>query len=415
MNCEVLIIGGGSAGLAAATTAARSGAETVLVERHGSLGGMGTASLVHTFCGLYHLDTAKPEIANPGWCGEMAERMQHATGLGPQKLGRVWILPQHPVEFSHIADQMIKESGVTTYFHSELVHLEPSSRHHWSARICCRGNQHTIHASAVVDASGDAIAAAALDTPNQLAPANHLQRPAYVCAFGGVETESFEPLALSGRLVEGIRAGDLPEASLGMHFRPSSRPGEVFGTLDLAGEESGHYRPTDPDCLAAIEMTGRDTCQKILHYLQAHHPGWTHSFIAAWPARAGIRESRRWIGRTQLTGDDLLHSRRFDDEIALATWPMEMRETHRGPKLRYPHSGQPAGIPAGALRACEFDRLFVAGRCISCDHDAQASIRVMGTSFATGAAAGHMASQAARTDISCGSSPPSRPLANSFP
>lgn len=408
MNCDVLVIGGGSAGLAAATTAARTGAQTILVERHGMLGGMGTASLVHTFCGLYHLDTDQPEIANPGWCEEIADRMTLATGLGPKKLGRVWILPQHPVEFASIADQLVKSSGVTTHFHSEVTRLTHTPDHHWAAEVCCRGEILTITSTSLIDASGDAIAAAALNTPNQSSPPDHLQRPAYVCAFGGVETETIDPLTLAGRLVEGIRSGDLPAASLGMHFRASSRPGEIFGTLDLSGEESGHYNPTDPDCLASIEMTGRQTCHAILSYLRTHHPGWERAFIAAWPARAGVRESRRWTGRAQLTGDHILHSQRFDDEIALATWPMEMRENNRGPKLRYPLTGQPAGIPADALRARNFDNLFVAGRCISCDHDAQASIRVMGTCFATGEAAGRMATTAATQKSSC-PSPPSRP------
>ena len=107
-----------------------------------------------------------------------------------------------------------------------------------------------------------------------------------------------------------------------------------------------------------------------------------------WPARAGVRESRRWIGETLLTGADILSGRRFVDEIALATWPLELRETAKGAKLRFPEDDRPAGIPLGSLRVKGEDRLFVAGRCLSCDHDAQASIRVMGTCFATGQAAG---------------------------
>ena len=101
-----------------------------------------------------------------------------------------------------------------------------------------------------------------------------------------------------------------------------------------------------------------------------------------------MRESRRWLGQARLTGEDVLSGRRFDDEIALATWPLELRETAKGAKLRFPENDLPAGIPLGSLRAAGDDRLFVAGRCLSCDHEAQASIRVMGTCFATGQAAG---------------------------
>lgn len=386
MKADVLVIGGGSAGLAAAVSAARHGARTVMVERHGMLGGMGTASLVHTFCGLYRIDGERPEFANEGIPVEVAERMEAATGGGPVKMGRVWVLPQHPVAFAAIGDELIREAGVERLFHSELVALEPG----WRARIVCRGETLEIEAGAVVDASGDAVAAALLGVPDERAPAERLQRPAYVCGLQGV-TGELSGLELGGRIVEGIRAGVLPKAAMGMHFRTSGRPGEVFGTLDLSGEETGAYDPTDPACLSAIESTGREVARAIVDCFRERQPGWEKAYIAHWPARAGVRESRRWIGEATLTGDEVLAGATHDDDVAFASWPLELRETNRGPKLRYPEDGRAAGIPAGALRAKGFERLFVAGRCLSCDHEAQASVRVMGTCFATGEAAGRLA------------------------
>lgn len=386
MKTDVLVIGGGSAGLAAAVSAARNGAKTVLVERHGMLGGMGTASLVHTFCGLYLLDGDKPEFANQGIPMEIAERMEAMTGRPAIKMGRVWVLPQHPVDFASIADQLVKDAGVDVQFHSELISLEPG----WKARIACRGGITEIEAKSVIDASGDAVAAAMLSIPDERTAPERLQRPAYVCAIQGV-IEEINGLELAGRIVEGIRAGDLTKAALGMHFRASGRSGETFGTLDLSGEETGPYDPTDPICLSSLESTGREVARSIITYFRQHQPGWEKAYISQWPARAGVRESRRWIGEAYLTGEEVLTSIRHDDDIALASWPLELRETNRGPKLRYPENGKAAGIPAGALKAKGLERLFVAGRCISCDHEAQASIRVMGTCFATGEAAGRMA------------------------
>ena len=118
---------------------------------------------------------------------------------------------------------------------------------------------------------------------------------------------------------------------------------------------------------------------------------WKDAYISHWPAGAGVRESRRWIGGHVLIGAELLAGARFEDEIALATWPMEFRETTRGPKLRFPEGNRPAGIPLRCLVPAGSEALFVAGRCISTDHDAQASVRVMGTCFATGEAAGRAA------------------------
>ncbi|MFM2242276.1 MAG: hypothetical protein RLZ97_1131, partial [Verrucomicrobiota bacterium] len=113
MKADVLVIGAGSAGLAAAVAAARAGARAVLVERHGFAGGMGTASLVHTFCGLYLQDGDEPVWSNPGTLAEeIGRRMEMATGLGPVRAGRVWFLPQHPVVFAGLADALLREAGV---------------------------------------------------------------------------------------------------------------------------------------------------------------------------------------------------------------------------------------------------------------------------------------------------------------
>ena len=392
---DVAVIGGGSAGLAAAVSAAREGARTALIERHGYLGGMGTASLVHTFCGLYQL-RAEPGavLANPGFPTEMAGRMIAATGMGPLRMGRVDVLPQHPVEFVRIADELVAaEPLVELRLHTEVTAI--SREEDWEIQLAGRAGGRWVSAKSLVDASGDASVAALLGGGAAMTEAPRLQRPAYV--FGvhhAVPMNDDARLQTAGLIVEGIRAGCLTVDALGLAFRSSGRPGEIFGTLDLAGGESvADYDPLDAACLTALEIHGRSTAAKAVAWLAVKSDFWRGAYISHWPVRAGVRESRRWLGEYVLTGDDLLTGRRFDDEIALATWPLEFRETPRGPKLRFPVGNRPAGIPLRCLRPVGFERLFVAGRCISTDHDAQASIRVMGTCFATGEAAGRAAAQ----------------------
>lgn len=387
---DVAVIGGGSAGIAAAVSAAGQGARTLLLERHGQAGGMGTASLVHTFCGLYLLrEEPGAVLANPGIAMEMAERMVAATGLGPVRVGRVDVLPQHPVEFARIADELVSaEPSLELRLHSEVVSVV--RREDWEIGVAGRGGVRQVTARALVDASGDAVVAALLGVDSEMVEFPRLQRPAYV--FGIHQNTLLgneERLKTAGLIMEGIREGSVPTEAMGMTFRGSGREHEVFGTLDLAGGED--YDPLDAGCLSRLELLGRATAATTVAWLAARSVIWKGAYISHWPTRAGVRESRRWIGEQVLTGEDLLVGRRFKNEIALATWPMEFRETARGPKLRFPEGDRPAGIPLGCLTPLGSERLFVAGRCISTDHEAQASIRVMGTCFATGEAAGRAA------------------------
>lgn len=391
---DVAVIGGGSAGLAAAVTAARTGARTILIERHGFLGGMGTASLVHSFCGLYLLrDEPGAVFANPGFATEIAGLMMAVTGIGPLRSGRVDVLPQHPVEFVTIADRLVKaESSLETRLHSEVTGVLRDGDG-WLIRLNDRSGNHSLSAASLVDASGDAVVAGFLGEGFSIAPAARLQRPAYVFGVRSLsEMGDDVRLRASGLLVEAVRSGEIPAGALGLSFRASGRPGEIFATLDLAGAATADdFDPLDAGCLSRMEMHGRSVASQTIRWLAARDEAWRGSYISHWPVRAGIRESRRWIGEYVLTGADMLEGRRFDDEIALATWPMEFRENPRGPKLRFPHENRPCGIPLRCLKPLGMDRLFVAGRCISADHDAQASIRVMGTCFATGEAAGRAA------------------------
>jgi hypothetical protein len=125
-------------------------------------------------------------------------------------------------------------------------------------------------------------------------------------------------------------------------------------------------------------------------------PAFARAFVSHTAAQVGVRESRRVVGRYQLTREDVLAGRRFEDGVARASWPIELWEEDRlGATYEYLDDGLTYDIPLRCLQARDVPRLFVAGRCMSATHEALGSARVIGTCLATGAAAGMAAARCA--------------------
>jgi len=395
LTCDVLVAGGGSAGIAAAVSAARAGAKTILIERHGFLGGMGTAALVHTICGLYLLREAEgPVEANPGFATEFARRLIASGGAkGPVRMGRLDVLPHDPWSFALLADELVKECpNLQVLLHSE-IHAATADGQSCEVSVVSRGSLLTARAAMAIDTTGDATLTALLGAGWQQVPPDRLQRPAYIVKLASVNAnlrEDATRLRLAHAMAMSVKAGTLPREALGAGFRAGLRPGECYLTVDLAGDaaDGTSYDPTDAATLSLLEQTGRRAARALTAWLAASQEGFGQAHVTAWPARAGIRESRRMVGRYELSSEDVLQGRAFVDGIALATWPMELREKPTGPRWRFPEGDRPVQVPLRCLRSLSHPMLFAAGRCLSASHEAMASLRVMGTCMATGEAAG---------------------------
>ena len=391
MKCDVLILGGGGAGIAAAVSAARAGAHTVLVERHGALGGMATAALVHSVCGLYLLRTEPGALlANRGLPGEFASRLvRTGASAGPVRMGRLDVLPHSPPGFAAVADALTAEcKELDVRLHTELIATHGSGCVD-AVELVCRGTRMTLEPRVVVDASGDAVLATLAGAGTEQAESIHLQRPAFIFALHTVEVAALGDegrIHLAHQIAEAVHDGRLERGALGAQFRTTGRGSEVYATVDLAGPEN--FDPNSPAHLSALEHTGRKIAVELFSFLRANHTAFSRAELAAFPARVGIRESRRVCGEITITADDVLHGTETPDVVALGTWPMELREKATGPRWRFPDDNRPTQIPLSALKAAGVDNLWTAGRCISCVHEAQAALRVIGTCFATGQAAG---------------------------
>ncbi len=374
---DIIVIGGGSAGICAAIAAARCGAKTMLLERSDRLGGMGTLAKVHTFCGLYHPDVSQPpQVANPGLPAEIEKLMRERTGVGPIKMGKVYVLPQDPEAFAAIASELCAaEKNVKILFGSTCTRIARDTGgfivEMGSEKVCCR---------ALIDTSADAIAAPLLGATRISADPAVIQRSAIIFSLAAVDPAANEEkfrMRLALDIVRAVKAGKLPPTAMGTASRSSTNRGEVYFTTDL-----------DPAPREELLKRGRTLANALTSFLREKYPEYraaTGPFIADQP---GVRESFRWKGRYELTAEDLLEGTSFPDTVAYATWPIELREDTRGPKLRFFKSPIPASIPLRSLTSAEFEGVYFAGRCISATHEALASVRVMGTCFATGQAAG---------------------------
>jgi hypothetical protein len=382
MNLEptdIVVIGGGSAGICAAIAAARAGARTILLERSDRLGGMGTLAKVHTFCGLYDPDVSRPpRLANPGLPAEIEARMRELTGTEPVKMGKVYVLPQDPESFARIAiDLTAAEHLLEVSFHTECTAIT----RHPDGSFTVQTADRAIACGAIVDTSADAIAAPLLGATRIAEAPETVQRPATVFSMGNVGPAAREEgfrMRLALDIVRAVERGELPAAAMGTACRASVRPGEIHFTTDL-----------DPAPKPELTATGQLLAESLARFLRATYPEYaaaTGPFPAAEP---GIRETFRWLGRYTLTAEDLLSPGECEDPAAFATWPIELRETTRGPKFRF--FEKPAPIPLRCLISAEIEGVFFAGRCLSATHEALASVRVMGTCFATGQAAGEAA------------------------
>jgi hypothetical protein len=397
VNYDVVVVGGGAAGLAAAVAAGSAGARTALVERYGFLGGMATAGMVSTICGLYQdSPSSSPEPLNEGFAETFARRLAAMPGCQkPVRRGRTFVLPYTAFAFACLADELLAATPqVDVYLHAYLVGVDAGQRRVDALRVVTSERMIEVSARVVADTSGDAVVAhhagAATET------ASDRQLPALVFALQHVDCEALGPgprLAVLRALVTAERDGRLPKGAANLTLGLSPQPGEVIGKLALDGvlERSSERC----DLLTAAEQEGRRRVLAVTEYLKTL-PAFARAFLSHVAPQVGVRETRRVIGRYQLTRDDVLSGRKFEDAVARASWPIELWEEGRlGAMYEYLEDGQTYDIPLRSLHARDVDNLFVAGRCMSATHEALGSARVIGTCLATGEAVGRAAARMA--------------------
>lgn len=416
---DVLVGGGGLAGVAAAVTAARLGAKTLLVERDAALGGNATAAFVHTFCGLYEPiapgDRAPtPRFAHPGLPSHLTERLVAAGGAGvPERAGRVFVLPTRPpVLEALLARAVLKTPGLAVALGAEIAGatLARDTRGASTVTLLRNDMRTEVTAEVAIDATGDATLASAGGAALLVEPPERLQHASYVFrARGLAEAASvgFARLRITAGLADAARRRGLPPGCGSVLVRPGA-PGEAYLTVTLPKPDSarfGPFDPLDPAQLDALTAAGRAAAEAIVGWLR-ERPESAGCALDALPRRVGVRETRRVRGRAVIEADDVRAGAHRDDEVARSTWAIELWDTPA--RARFEPVDAACSVPLGALVSATHPRLCAAGRCLSAGHEALGALRVLGTAMATGEAAGAAAALAAQAGGAPGDVSPER-------
>lgn len=397
---DVLVVGGGTAGVAAAVAAARAGATVSLVEKYGFLGGMGTAAWPGTICGLYYLDPERtPTYVNGGFAEEFAERLMSAGGcLGAWPYKDSAVAPYIPVHFKLLCDALVTEQpNITLHLHSTMVDVQLDGSRIAAVLIQDKHGRHAIRAGMVVDATGDCDVAVLAGAPIQAGET--IQYPSMMFAMQGVDVGAVMSAGgneLTRVIKEAHAAGEFQPARMGGNVIPTLRGGEAFIAMTrIANPDGSPIDGSDPEQLTRGELEGRRQVQACVDLLKRRMPGFADAYLAEIAPQLGVRETRKIVGDVVLARDDIVGARRWDDAICNGAWPIELHQPKGLTDWTFLDINTWYQVPYRALIPVGFDNLLAAGRCISADHDALASTRVMGTCLAIGQAAGIAAAQAA--------------------
>lgn len=398
---DIAIVGGGPTGIAAAMAAARGGANVLLIEQRGYLGGMGTAALVPAFCP--YTDGEKPVIRGIGL--ELLDKMK--TEAGEQFLRRYadqldWV-PIDTETLKRVYDASVLESGAQLLFHTFVDQVLYEDDQITGIVIGNKSGRSVVRAGLYIDATGDGDLAALAGVPFQSGGEKGELQPGTMCylvagadktKFNRFLAETGESPHLEGLITKAQETGELP------HGR--KRVSGISWVSDsVAGFNFGHIFGIDGTkaedlTLAAIE--GRKLIDTQLRFMRKYVPGFENAHLVHSGDQIGIRETRRIQGDYTLVVDDFLSARSFEDDIARNSYFIDIHLANADQTMAIKHlpRGQSHGVPYRCMLPQGKSNLIVAGRSVSSDRPVQGSLRVMPNCFAMGQAAGVAATLASK-------------------
>jgi 2-polyprenyl-6-methoxyphenol hydroxylase-like FAD-dependent oxidoreductase len=422
---DVIVAGGGIAGVTAAVASARNGTRTLIVERHNSLGGTMAAGLVGPMM-TFHDQLGRQVIG--GLAQEVVDRLV-ALGASPGHIldtsGYTSTITPFDNEYLKlVAQRMVLEAGAEILFQTYITDAIVDDGSVAGIVVENKGGRQLLGARVVVDATGDADVAARAGAEYMLGrPEDHLTQPASLMfRVSGVDLARLN--AHAHLHPEDFRLG--PEGAAGYDAQPliavcgfwdamrearergelhverdavllfSMRPDEATINMSRVTRVS----PVDPWALTRAETDAREQVFQILTFLRRYIPGMESVRLKDTGAHIGVRESRRIVGQYVLTGEDCVGARRFPDAVLRNAYPVDIHQPDgSGGTDLFLAPGETYTIPYRCLVPAHIGGLLAAGRCISTDHVAHASTRTSPTCMALGQAAGTAAALAVQLGV----------------
>ena len=399
---DVVVCGGGAAGFISAIAAARSGAKTAIVEQYGFFGGMATIGLVTPLS----VFTYNREQVIGGIPWEFVERLRKMGGcIVEEPLGNVAFDPEL---YKLLCQQMMLEAGVEMYMHSYLSGCRVENGRISAVFFENKNGTEAICGDMYVDCTGDGDLAAMAGVPMQTDEYPPMQPMSTYFILGGVDTDSpmiadamhhnkqgrnCHCIPVREKLLAMKESLGIPEFG-GPWFCTTLRPGEVAVNMTRTMGNAIDNRD-----FTAAECRLREDVFKVARILRENFEEFRNSYVTTVAVHAGIRESRRIKGVHTITGDEYVNACRYPDSISRGAHPVDVH-IGAGAEQSLTFLKQAAYVPYRALIAEGFPNLLVAGRCISADKTAFASLRVQASCMGTGQAAGVAAARCAKAGVS---------------
>jgi hypothetical protein len=406
---DVVVLGGGPAGIAAATAAAQGGSRTLLVEAYGFLGGMGTAAGVTNFCGLHANVHGQIHQVVHGVADDLLARMDALGGLRqPHFLfgGKSAAQAYDTAAFKVAADEVVLASGAQLLFHAQAVGVVMNSPQEIGALLIeTKSGRHAVVSRTFIDCSGDGDLAAHAGAGFEKGTDGHgMMYPSTMFRVNNVDhVRAGDAWNHFGRLMAEAEAKGRKFARKSPIIRPQKNPAEWRANVtQLANADGTPMDGTDAEQFSRGEVEGRRQIVDFFSFLRESAPGFENSYILEIAPQVGVRETRRIIGDYRLTERDVLDCASFADTIGVNGW---MIEEHIAGDVKFVFQDIPGSrgfnhLPYRMLLASGLDNLLVAGRCGSMTHMGQSAARVSGGCFVMGQAAGSAAAMALQAGVS---------------